>query len=142
MKLKKETDYALRIMLHLVLNKTLNKNNVITSKSIANIECIPEHFCIKILKKLANAKIITIHRGILGGYTLLKDSNQITLKEIIQLIEKDTSINECIHSKKNCSAGKEECYIRETLIFIQNTLFDIMENITFSDIINANISKK
>ncbi|WP_426711465.1 RrF2 family transcriptional regulator [Cetobacterium sp. SF1] len=138
MKLKKETDYALRIVFFLAKIYIENANEIIDSKSISKAEHIPESFCLKILKKLVKAKIIKVYRGVSGGYSLDKEPCDISLGEVIHVIEKDEAINTCICTPGSCSNQRDgRCPVRNSLSLIQNELFKSMEKIKFSDIINS-----
>ncbi len=142
MKLKKETDYALRIVFYLSSIYLESSNKITDSKTISKAENIPEFFCLKILKKLKQADIVNIYRGVNGGYLLNKNPSQISLGKIIHIIENNNSISDCICEPDSCSNNRGSyCPVRISLSLIQNEFFKSMEKISFYDILNANFFK-
>lgn len=142
MKLKKETDYALRIIFYLSTIYLESSTKITDSKTISKAESIPEFFCLKILKKLKQADIVNIYRGTNGGYILNKDPSQISLGKIIHIIENDISIQDCICDPTSCSNNRGSyCPVRTSLSLIQNEFFKSMEKISFSDILHTNFLK-
>lgn len=135
MKLKKETDYALRIIYYLLKN---NHKPIIDSKTISKNENIPENFAIKILKKLAKHKIINSHRGVSGGFSLNKKSENIFLGEIIKITEGPIEIRNYNSIFEN-SIGNL-CPVETSLIYIEKALLRDLDHISFEDIINKKIS--
>lgn len=142
MKLKKETDYALRIVFYLSTIYLESSIKIVDSKTISKAENVPEFFCLKILKKLKQADIVNVYRGSMGGYCLNKNPSQISLGTIIHIIEQDKSINECICEPKSCTNNRASfCPVRFSLHLIQNEFFNSMEKVTFYDILNTNLFK-
>ena len=58
MQLNITTDYAIRIVLY--LSTTQEKA---TSKELSENLCIPQHYILKVTKKLENAKLINVYNG-------------------------------------------------------------------------------
>lgn len=136
MKLKKETDYALRIVFYLSNIYLESSNKITDSKTISRAENIPEFFCLKILKKLKQADILNIYRGTNGGYSLNKNPSQISLGKVIHIIENNQSIHECICDPDSCSNKRASyCPVRTALTLIQNEFFNSMEKVSFYDIL-------
>ena len=46
-----------------------------------------DKFVLQVMRLLVLAGIVTIRRGVQGGYTLAKPANKITLLEIVQAID-------------------------------------------------------
>jgi Rrf2 family protein len=56
-------------------------------RDIANAHGIPSRFLVQILLQLKGAGLVTSTRGAAGGYQLIKDPAQITLAEVMSVIE-------------------------------------------------------
>lgn len=67
MQLNITTDYAIRIILYLS-----TKQKKITSKELSENLCIPQHYILKITKKLENAQLIHTYNGKMEVFLLLR----------------------------------------------------------------------
>lgn len=99
MQITRETDYAIRCVLHLAESK----EDVVMIGEIAKDRKIPKSFLAKILQKLAKAGIVQSLRGVKGGFQLSKKPENINLLDVIEVIEGPVSMNICAMSKRECS---------------------------------------
>jgi Rrf2 family protein len=84
MKLSKKGEYALRALMDLAFHYG---DGVEPSQEIAANGQIPKSFLEQILVTLKNAGILESRRGIEGGYQLKRPPEEITLGEVIRLID-------------------------------------------------------
>lgn len=56
---------------------------------LAEVEKVPANFLAQIMGELKNGKLVVSRRGIQGGFLLARAPDQITLYDIIQVIEGD-----------------------------------------------------
>lgn len=99
MEITRETDYAIRCVLHL----SESPNDVIMVDEIAKAKSIPKSFLSKILQKLAKANIVKSYRGVKGGFQIAKAPREINLLDVIEAIEGPVAMNRCAVDKKVCS---------------------------------------
>ncbi len=99
MEITRETDYAIRCVLHL----SEAPNNVIMVDEIAKAKSIPKSFLSKILQKLAKANIVKSYRGVKGGFQIAKAPREINLLDVIDAIEGPVAMNRCAVNRKVCS---------------------------------------
>jgi len=83
MRLSARVDYALRAVLELATAG----DNPVTAERIARAQEIPPKFCESILLQLRRGGIVYAQRGPEGGYWLAKPVQQISLLEIIEVID-------------------------------------------------------
>ncbi len=127
MKISKKAEYGLTAMVHLARNK--NKK-AISIRQISNIEGVPFEFLSKIFSRLEKAKLVVGRHGANGGYILAKNSQKITVKDVVGLLENITSVDcsLCGKSKKCLTKnvwGKVDAAIGKTLKSI--TLADLVK---------------
>lgn len=134
MRLKIETDYAIRIMLYMFTQKEGKIENI---KTISLNEHIPEEFASKICKKLQKCGYLKSHRGANGGYSLSTQSKTLNLLNIFSCIEGDLCINKCLNNPEGCSVRKGNCKVNSLLKGVQQTMITELESITFEKIING-----
>jgi Rrf2 family protein len=83
MRLSARVDYALRAVLELATSGA----NPVTAERIARAQGIPPKFCESILLQLRRGGIVYAQRGPEGGYWLARPVDQISLLEIIEVID-------------------------------------------------------
>lgn len=122
MRLTRAGEYAIRCMLYLTLR---GQGKLVAKQEIATQAVIPAHFLTKIAQDLARANLIQIKQGPKGGFILLKDPEQVTLLEVIEVMIGRISLNDCVGNPESCPAsrlcsinriwGKANSQLRETL---------------------------
>ncbi|HUX13111.1 MAG TPA: Rrf2 family transcriptional regulator [Spirochaetia bacterium] len=98
MQITRKTDYAIRCVYYLAANPTA----VTMIGEIASRMDIPNSFLAKIAQKLAQAGIVRSHRGANGGFTLAKAPSDISLFDIMVLMEGPVALNMCAVRTKEC----------------------------------------
>lgn len=84
LKVSTKSTYAIRALTHLA--KYAN-GNAIRAADISDQQNIPEAFLEQIFSKLKKAKIVEAIRGPHGGFKLARNPNEITLADIIFVLE-------------------------------------------------------
>ncbi len=131
MKITREADYAIRIVTMLAEN-----DKHMEAKLIAESNDIPYRFTLKILRKIVGSGIIKSYRGVNGGYALNKKPSEITMKDVIEVIDGKIAINKCLESKDVCR-NSGFCKIQKKLFGVQKILSAELDKITIEDIING-----
>lgn len=109
--------------------------NFISIDEIAENTEIPKPYLSKILQNLCRGGILLSRRGTGGGFALSRPPDQISLKEIIEIIEGKIYIVNCLLAPSHC--GKAEiCPISPVWVGVQNFIVEIMASISIGDIIN------
>jgi Rrf2 family protein len=97
-RITQEADYALRIARCLYSNP-----GKMGSVDISECAGIPHRFTFKILRKLTHAGITKSIRGKGGGYLLAKEASEITLLDLVEIIDGPVIINKCMESDYSCT---------------------------------------
>lgn len=96
--LTREADGALRIAW------LLGKVGALTDAgSIAAQTSLSPKFALKILRKLSLGGVVTAQRGKNGGYRLAKEPKDISVRELIELLDGPIAINRCCDAGYRCS---------------------------------------
>jgi len=82
MRITREADYSIRILIRLAMAKER-----MGASEIAADTSISQRFALKILNKLCHAGLVISFKGIRGGYCLNKPAEDITLLDVITLID-------------------------------------------------------
>lgn len=128
MKITREADYALRIVIMLA-----REDKQTEAKRIAEENEIPYRFTLKILRKIVQSGIIKSYRGVNGGYVLNKEPSEITLKDVIETIDGKIAINSCMEDSEKCGRSGV-CAIQRKLCIAQKAFAEELSKITFADV--------
>ena len=85
MKLSAKTEYACLAMLELAAR--YGSNEPVRIRTIADEHGIPSRFLVQILLQLKGAGFVASTRGASGGYQLIKSPEQISLGEVMSVID-------------------------------------------------------
>ncbi len=133
MKLSTKGRYGTRLMLELA--KRYNEKQPILLRQIADKQDISLKYLEQIIILLKNAKLVRSIRGSKGGYMLSKPPKDVNILEIIEALEGDIDIVDCIGHPEMCNKV-ESCVTREVWETISLRIKDSLRNISLKDLIN------
>ncbi|MFW5731013.1 MAG: RrF2 family transcriptional regulator [Desulfonatronovibrionaceae bacterium] len=99
MMLSRAGEYAVRCVLYM---SGQSPGRTVPRKEVARAMGIPETFLSKIAQDLARAGIILIRQGSRGGYRLLREPADITLLDVVEAVDGEIYLNECIMQPESC----------------------------------------
>jgi Rrf2 family protein len=137
MKLSTRSSYGLRLMLYLALNYGKGPTFL---KKIAEKEDISERYLSHLVILLKNAGFINSFRGAHGGYILAKKPSELILKDIIEILEGDLSLVDCVKDPSCCNKVSV-CVTREVWIKLKEEITDILNSFTLQDLVNMQKEK-
>lgn len=101
---------------------------------ISEAKEIPEKFLAKIFQSLSRSNIVRSHRGVRGGFTLAKTSEDITVKEVLESIHGPYHLVKCINDTGICDKS-EFCALRELLVKAEDKLVQIFQDHTLAELV-------
>ena len=134
MKLSTKGRYGLRAMLDLALYST---EDVVPIKSISERQNISENYLEQIIATLKKAKFVKSTRGARGGYSLNKPPQDISVGDILRVLEGDLNPVDCVavNEFKACNES-ELCVTKYVWKKISESINDVVDHITLEDLIN------
>ncbi len=136
MKLSTRSRYGLRLML--VLARNYGKGNTFL-KEIAREEDISEKYLSLIIIPLKGVGLVNSVRGASGGYTLARDPSQITLKDIVDVLEGDCLVD-CLKDPKSCSRVST-CASHDIWAMLGGKISETLSGITLEQLVRMNQDK-
>jgi Rrf2 family protein len=125
--LSKRTKYAIKALLFLYKNK---ENTPISAKVIAENEHIPYKFLENILRELKQHRLIKSDRGSEGGYSFLKDPNEILIADVMRIIDGPIALIPCVSENfyEKCGECTDEttCHIRKLFASVRTQMLPIL----------------
>jgi Rrf2 family protein len=137
MKLSTRARYGVRLMLVLAVN--YGKGPVFL-KDIARGEDISEKYLSLIMIPLRTAGLVNSTRGAYGGYHLARDPAQINLKDILDLLEGESCLVDCIRDPSLCPRVST-CVSRDIWTLLGGKISEVLVSINLQDLVRMNEAK-
>jgi len=135
MRLTTKSRYGTRMILDIARNSS---GKPVPISEIAKRQNISIKYLEKLIRKLKQGNIVKSQRGPFGGHMLQKPMDQITLGELVRILEDTTAITDCAEQdSKYCAtcnlAG--ECATQWAWIEASTAMFERLDNITISELL-------
>lgn len=119
--------YALRALM--VMAK--NEKKMLAAKTIAKEADIPQKFLENILQELRHHGIVDSKRGIFGGYFLVKPAAEISVGDLIRMLDGPLAPIRCAsltaYQKCDDCADENTCEIRHTMMEVRNAISNVLD---------------
>ncbi|MEP7356486.1 MAG: Rrf2 family transcriptional regulator [Anaerolineales bacterium] len=127
MQITRQADYAVRAVLYLAEQKPGKR---VTTAEIGRERQIPLTFLAKIVAQLSTAGILRSTRGSHGGVSLAQLPSEISLLDIVEVIDGPIELNECVSDLSACAMG-DNCSVRMVWCNAQAELVDRLMRTNF-----------
>ena len=143
MKLSKKGEYALRSLINLGLAVEV-KRALVQVSALADNEQIPIKFLEQIMQALKEAGLVTSVRGKFGGYRLAKPAREITIGQVVRLIDGPLAPIGCVSQSayEKCTCPDEaHCGLRMLMLDVRNAIAGILDRYTLADVVEITLRK-
>lgn len=132
MKLSTKGKYGLKAIFELSLhvNEGPMPLNMIASK-----QKIPEQYLEQIFSTLKKSKLITSVRGAQGGYLLNKAPNEVTVGDVLAILEGPVALSKCIIDEGVCE-NSNDCSTKLVWEKLKKGIEDVLNSITLQDMVD------
>jgi Rrf2 family protein len=137
MKLSKRGEYGLRALQDLAAHYGAG---AVSNKDLAERNNIPSRFLEQILLTLKHGQIVRSQKGPRGGYYLARPPQQVTLAEIVRLLDGPLAPISCVSETAYEPCGcpdMEACGLRRVMRQVRDTVAEMMEDTTLSDLVTG-----
>ncbi len=131
MKMSTKGRYGIRFMLDLVEH---HLQGPIPLKDVAQRQDISEKYLWQVINPLKAAGLIIPIRGAHGGYVLARKPAEISVRDVINVLEGPLALVECMESKSRCKRITE-CMAYDMWVDIGEKLDQALRNITLADVV-------
>ena len=132
MKLCTRARYGTRAMLDLAEHYP---DGFVTLKDVSNRQEISESYLENLMAPLRSMGLVRTERGNRGGYILGKAPSEITLGEIIHMLEGSLAPVPCVDDPTLCNRSSE-CIIRKIWYRLKKAMSDMVDELTLEEIVN------
>jgi len=130
MKLSTKGRYGTRAMLDLVMHRDSGPANV---KEIAERQGVSPRYLEHLMVRLASSGLVRSVRGRSGGFVLSRRASEITLAEIVEVLEGRISMVECVAEPDVCDRASF-CATREVWDGVSQCISRYLSEMTLEDL--------
>lgn len=130
MRLTRAGEYAVRCMVYLAYK---GKGFLVSKQEVAKKADIPPHFLAKIAQDLARANMINIKQGPKGGYSLLKEPEDISLLQVVEVMIGEIFLNECVGRPITCKVSTS-CSVHKVWKAARTQLRETLDGVNLAEL--------
>ena len=135
MKISTRGRYGLRALIDLASH---SGEKCISAGSIAQRQGISEHYLEQLLAQMNKAGFIKSVRGLYGGYKLNRPAQQITVGEILRVLEGSMYPVECLSKTGTDLCGNDSCsscVTKPVWEKLYDSIHEVLESFTLHDLV-------
>lgn len=133
MRLSTKGRYGVRAMFDLAMH---SGQGAIALKSVAERENISEKYLEHLFASLKKAGLINSVRGAQGGYRLARSPKEITIGDIVRVLEGPVSPTECVADEggsERCDRSSD-CVMRAIWCEVKTRIDEVLDSFTLAEI--------
>lgn len=127
MKLRLQTDYALRALIYLA-----HVDRRCTAQEIATGFDVSKDHLVKVIQQLSRSGFVFTQPGRNGGISLARPATEITVHEVIKVMEGRQGVLECVADPNVCPM-EPGCGLRKLLIGAEDAFYQALGNATIAN---------
>ncbi|MGB2166840.1 MAG: RrF2 family transcriptional regulator, partial [Candidatus Puniceispirillales bacterium] len=90
----------------------------------------------KILKELAGSDFVHAERGKSGGYRLLRPASEISLVDIVEVLEGPIALTSCVTTSENTCSSRHSCFLGGNWEKINTAISHALKDVSLADLCN------
>lgn len=134
MRLNLQTDYALRLMMHLAVNT----DRLCTIADVAERFSISKNHLMKVAHVLGRDGYIETVRGRSGGLTLARPAGDINIGDIVRNMEADFALVECFQGGAGECVITPACKLKGVLSEAVEAFLAVLDQYSLDDLVRRN----
>ncbi len=128
-RLNRLTDYGVVVLSQM----SRNPNDLRTAPQISQETAVPLPTVAKLLNALAHGDLIQSHRGATGGYTLKRPAAEISVAEIIQVLEGPIALTACVEGSEHDCDVAALCPMRGNWDRVNKAIYGALSAVTLAE---------
>ncbi len=131
MRLTSYTDYALRTLMHLAVNR----DRMVTIQDIADLHGIAKNHLTKVVHQLGMIGLVETVRGRNGGLRLGREPADINIGEVVRATETDFFMAECFDANNTGCAYSSFCTLKDVLGEATAAYLKVLDGVTLATLV-------
>ncbi len=132
-KLSKTTDYGIVLLARLARDSGAVPRN---ARDLAACSDLPVPMVSKVLKVLAREGLVVSQRGSKGGYRLARKPEDLTVSEMVRVLEGPVALTDCAIGPALCE-HETMCAVREPWQLISRVVEKALADVTLADLVKG-----
>ena len=137
MKISTRARYGLRLMVDIAANS--GKGPIYLKEIAKNID-VSEKYLSQIIIPLKGKGLINTYGGAHSGYILGRPSSEIKLKEIVEILEGDLNLIDCVNNTSVCSKVNT-CVTRDIWTRLGERISEFLNSFTLEELVRMQKEK-
>jgi Rrf2 family protein len=137
MKLTTKGDYATRILLEL---SSVEGPEPLSVHELARRTGVPIKYLEQIMTRLRSGRLVRSHRGAHGGYQLARQPDELTVGEVVRLMDGPLSPSPCASQSAHVPCPtyrcptEANCALRGLWLDVREAIASVLDSTTFADL--------
>lgn len=131
MRLTTYTDYALRSLMYLAVNR----DRLVTIQDIASLHSISKNHLTKVVHHLGQLGLVATIRGRNGGLKLGREPADINIGAVVRQTETDFHMAECFHRENNRCVYASACVLEGALTEATAAYLKVLDGVTLEHLV-------
>jgi Rrf2 family nitric oxide-sensitive transcriptional repressor len=131
MRLTTYTDYALRTLMYLAINR----DQLVTIQDIADLHGISKNHLTKVAHQLGQLGLVETVRGRNGGLKLGHEPHDINIGKVVRQTETDFYMAECFDRDNKSCAYSSSCVLKGVLSAATAAYLDVLDGVTLENLV-------
>ena len=135
MRITTKSRYATRMILDIA---QYGRQGPVHSRDIAERQDISLKYLEKLIRMLRNAGFIESRRGPRGGHLLAKPASDITVGDIVRVMECPPKYDDCACAEDGCldCPMAENCLTRDIWVETARSMYDKLDSFVIGELVN------
>ncbi|MFA5014979.1 MAG: Rrf2 family transcriptional regulator [Actinomycetota bacterium] len=138
MRVSTRARYGLRLMVEIALS--YKKGPILLKEISKNID-VSEKYLSQIIIPLKGKGLVNTYSGAHSGYILSRPPSEIKLKEIVEILEGDLSLIDCVNNPSVCNRVST-CVTRDIWTEIGDKISEVLSSYTLGDLVKMCMERK
>lgn len=130
----RKTEYALIAMEHMLRKAKLGEGVLTSAREVSLAYQIPYPLLAKVLQQLAGRGILKAVQGTKGGYLLVKQGQDISVADVVEIFEGPLAVAECFKDEKITCPQWDGCRIKSPLYELNHKISHMLSATTMADL--------
>jgi Rrf2 family protein len=110
-------------------------------REISHRQGISAKYLGQLIRPLKKAQLVISLRGATGGHLLAKSPEEITLGQIVRILERQKDLVECVGHPERCPMS-DDCQPRLAWMEATRVFYDKLDTITIADLVDPTYQKR
>lgn len=130
MKLSTRGRYGLKAMVDLAVNYG---GGMMSTASLAALQGISDAYLEQLIAALRKAGLVNSVRGAQGGYSLARPPNEISVNDVLRVLEGSTAVMGCVGTENANCDNACSCSARPLWLKLQSCIDQVLDSTSLAD---------